>query len=500
MQTPEETLRARAAARAATRGWLLVQILRHLGLAARFASGYLIQLVADVKPLDGPAGPTAISPTCTPGPRSTCPGAGWIGLDPTSGLLAGEGHIPLACTADPGSAAPVIGFTDPCEVEFDVRDDGHAHARGSARHQALHRRAVGRRSTRSASRSIAISRAHDVRLTQGGEPTFVSIDDMEGAEWNYRGAGAEEARARRDAAAPAAGALRARRLAALSARASGIRASRCRAGRWASTGAATACRCGAIRALLADTRGHGRRRRRRRAALSPRALAVALGLAAATCHDRVRGRAATARRRSRAAGQRRSAAGAICRTRPSARASRACCSRVSIARPASCCRSRRRRRRGRRRAAALASSPWPLRREHLYPVAGDSPLGLRLPLASLPERAARGRGAEHADRPVRAARRSCRRERAAATAPAREAHRGAASRAKWSRPRCASRCATATCTSSCRRSTRSRTTSRCSPRSRTPRARSRRAGRDRRLCAAARSAPAACSPSRPIPA
>mgnify|MGYP003693989671 CR=1 FL=1 len=89
-------------------GWLLVQILRHLGIAARFASGYLIQLVADVKPLDGPSGHRrAISPTCTRGPRSILPGAGWIGLDPTSGLLAGEGHIPLACTADPGNAAPV---------------------------------------------------------------------------------------------------------------------------------------------------------------------------------------------------------------------------------------------------------------------------------------------------------------------------------------------------------------------------------------------------------
>ena len=183
VQDPDDTLE-RACGSCRDTGWLLVQILRHLGLAARFASGYLIQLVADVKPLDGPAGTDHDFTDLHAWAEAYLPGAGWIGLDPTSGLLAGEGHLPLACTADPGNAAPVIGFTDPCQVEFSfamsvtrVHEDPRV-TRPYSEVQWAAIDALGQRID-------ADLATHDVRLTQGGEPTFVSIDDMDGAEWNY---------------------------------------------------------------------------------------------------------------------------------------------------------------------------------------------------------------------------------------------------------------------------------------------------------------------------
>ncbi|MFO0898844.1 MAG: transglutaminase family protein [Pirellulales bacterium] len=182
VQSCEETLTKRSGSCRDT-GWLLVQILRHLGLAARFVSGYLIQLVPDVKPLDGPAGAahdfTDLHAWC----EVYLPGAGWVGLDPTSGLLAGEGHIPLACTPDPVSAAPVTGAVDDCETEFGFSmtiERLHEDPRVTKPYNDEEWRrieALGHE----VDRRLA---AGDVRLTMGGEPTFVSIDDMEGDEWN----------------------------------------------------------------------------------------------------------------------------------------------------------------------------------------------------------------------------------------------------------------------------------------------------------------------------
>ena len=183
VQTPEETL-TKLSGSCRDSAWLLCQLLRHCGFASRFVSGYLIQLKADVKALDGPSGAERDFTDLHAWTEVYLPGGGWIGLDPTSGLFAGEGHIPLACTPDPSSAAPISGGVDKCECEFEFEMNVtrvHESPRVTLPYSDEQWEKI-----ESLGHAIdADLNQHDVRLTMGGEPTFVSLDDPDGAEWNF---------------------------------------------------------------------------------------------------------------------------------------------------------------------------------------------------------------------------------------------------------------------------------------------------------------------------
>ncbi|QDH11195.1 transglutaminase family protein [Nocardioides dongxiaopingii] len=193
VQTPDETL-ARRIGSCRDSAWLLVALLRQHGLAARFVSGYLVQLTADpdaMVGLDGPSGPTSDFTDLHAWAEVYLPGAGWVGMDPTSSLFAGEGHIPLSATPRPSSAAPISGATDPVEVAFSF----HNQVRRVHEDPRVTRPYSEAQWARVDALGAAVDQRltdGDVRLTMGGEPTFVSRDDATTAQWSTEADGPEK--------------------------------------------------------------------------------------------------------------------------------------------------------------------------------------------------------------------------------------------------------------------------------------------------------------------
>jgi transglutaminase-like putative cysteine protease len=100
IQTPAETLRSRSGS-CRDFALLFMEAARHMGLAARYVSGYLCSA-------DGSKPDVACDATHA-WAEIYLPGGGWKGFDPTSGILAAELHVRVAATRNPAQATPIRG-------------------------------------------------------------------------------------------------------------------------------------------------------------------------------------------------------------------------------------------------------------------------------------------------------------------------------------------------------------------------------------------------------
>ena len=180
--TPEETL-AHGRGSCRDSAVLLVAALRARGLAARFVSGYLIQLADEGMIPDQPRGLDRDVVDLHAWAEVYLPGAGWIGLDATSGLLCGEGHVPLCAVASPAHAAPLDGTSDtPADqVSFATSITRLGH---EPRPTAPYPDEVWTALLAAADRADAALIAAGLDVTVGGEPTFTSREHPTAAEWN----------------------------------------------------------------------------------------------------------------------------------------------------------------------------------------------------------------------------------------------------------------------------------------------------------------------------
>lgn len=182
VQTVDQTLE-KCSGSCRDSAWLLVQVLRELGLAARFVSGYLIQLTPDVKSLDGPSGAETDFTDLHAWTEVYLPGAGWVGLDPTSGLFTGEGHLPLAASPLFSAAAPISGSVEDCETEFEFDMSVQRIFETPRVTKPYQEEQWAKISSLGEQVDQRLSEL-GVKLTMGGEPTFVSIDNPDSPEWN----------------------------------------------------------------------------------------------------------------------------------------------------------------------------------------------------------------------------------------------------------------------------------------------------------------------------